>query len=125
MNNKSFDSFTRYQLQLLDKNGKRIYRLDGNPVIYYETDDSLKQKYIKVIGKKNIFKKRQSDYIVFRVPKTVKLPLDKDTNKLITLEEGKWIDITDINNLKFYSDNEFNMIFEVVEEKNKKILERV
>ena len=120
LNDKNNDSI-RYKLKLLDENGKQILNEDGNPIIYYETAESLKKNYIKIAGKKNNLKKIQECIIAVNVPKDIKVPLDKLTSKLYTIEKGKWIDITNLEELKFYSDKKFNILFDRIEEESKKM----
>ena len=40
--------------------------------------------------------------------------MDVYSRKNFLIEKGRWIDITDINNLKFCSNREFNMLYEVL-----------
>ena len=56
-------------------------------------------------------------------PNNIKVPIDKSTKKLSILEAGKWIDITNVDNLKIYSENRFNQIFEFID-KDAKIIKR-
>lgn len=110
------DSFIRCKLQVIDKFGKKLYNEDGKPMILYEDLESLNSEYMKVLGKKNIFKKKICEFIFVQVPESVKVPLDVNTNRFITLEKDKWIDITNIQKLKFYSDKKVKVLFDVLNE---------
>lgn len=124
LNKNNNDSFIRYKLQVIDKYGKRKYNEDGKLMILYEDIESLNREYIKVIDRKNTFKKKISEFILVQVPESVKVPLNINTNKFITLEKDKWIDITNIQKLKFYSDKKVKLLFDVVDT-NVKTLKRM
>ena len=124
LNHTNADSFIRCKLQIIDKFGKKIYNEDGKPMILYEDIESLNREYMKVLGKRNVFKKKVSEFIFVQVPESVKVPLNINTNKFITLEKDKWIDITNIQKLKFYSDKKVKVLFDVFDE-DIKTLKRV
>lgn len=123
LNEKSNDSI-RFKLLLCDMNNRKIFDEDNHLVFCYESLDSLKENYIKIDGKKNTLKKRQENFVLVQIPETIKVPLDEKTSRLSTIEQGKWIDITDVNNLKFYTDKRFKLLFEVVDD-NLKSLKRM
>ena len=58
---------------------------------------------------------------MINVPKSVKVPIDKDGTRLYTIEKGKWIDITNVDNIKFYSNERFNLMFEEEKEDSKRL----
>lgn len=118
LNDNSFDNI-RYKLYLVDNDGKKVYNDDGEVITYYETIRSLNRNYDKVLGKKNIFKRKEEYFIVINVPKSVKVPIDKDGLRMYKIEKGKWIDITNVNNIKFYSNERFNLMFDIADEDSK------
>jgi len=103
----------RYKLNIIGDNGKKILNDDGTILTIYEDMKSLDDNYLKLPGKKNLLKKKQKDICLVQIPKTVKLPTDKNTSKLTVFEAGKWIDVTDLDNLKMYSDKRCHEIFEI------------
>lgn len=105
----------RYKLYVLGENLKKILNEDGSPIVLYENIESLNNDYIKVTNRKYLFKKKQDILMVLRLPQTIKVPIDKDTKKLSIIEAGKWIDITNVNNLKIYSEQRFNQMFEFID----------
>ena len=118
LNDNNSDNI-RYKLYLVDNDGKKVYNDDGEVITYYETIRSLNRNYDKVLGKKNIFKRKEEYFIVINVPKSVKVPIDKDGLRMYKIEKGKWIDITNVNNIKFYSNEKFNLMFDIVDEDSK------
>lgn len=118
LNDNNSDNI-RYKLYLVDNDGKKVYNDDGEVITYYETIRSLNRNYDKVLGKKNIFKRKEEYFIVINVPKSVKVPIDKDGLRMYKIEKGKWIDITNVNNIKFYSNERFNLMFDIVDEDSK------
>lgn len=124
LNKKKLDNFIRIKLQVIDKFGKKICNEDGSPFVLYEDKETLNRDYIKVLDRRNILKKKNFEYIFVQVPCSVKVPLNIKTNKFIKLEKNKWIDITNIPKLKFYSNNKVKLLFEVMDDnvKTKKIV---
>lgn len=108
----------RYKLNIIGENGKRLLNEDGKIINIYENMESLNNNYIKISNKKNILRKKNNDNYLIQIPKTIKLPTDKGTSKLSIFEAGKWIDITDLDNLKMYSDKRCIEMFEFKNNKN-------
>lgn len=111
-NNEKDDIF-RYKLCIIGENNKKLTNEKGRPIIIYENTESLRNNYIKISSKKNLFKKKQEYAMVVQIPQTIKVPLDANTVKLTIIEAGKWIDITNPKAIKIYSDKKFNDIFEL------------
>lgn len=109
------DNCVKYKLQLIGKNGKKVLNPDGSYNIRYEDEENLINNYVRISGKKN-FKKKINNCFMIQAPETVKVPLNVYASKLITLKKGMWIDITDVKNLKFYSDKTFGIYYEVVKD---------
>ena len=120
LNDNSSDNI-RYKLYLVNYNGKKVVTDDGEVVTIYESIRALSRNYDRVICKKNIFKRKEDYFIVINVPKSVKVPIDKDGTRLYTIEKGKWIDITNVDNIKFYSNERFNLMFEEEKEDSKRL----
>lgn len=120
LNDNSSDNI-RYKLYLVNYNGKKVVTDDGEVVTIYESIRALSRNYDRVIGKKNIFKRKEDYFIVINVPKSVKVPIDKNGTRLYTIEKGKWIDITNVDNIKFYSNERFNLMFEEEKEDSKRL----
>lgn len=106
----------RYKLNIIGANGKKLLNDDGSILTIYEDMKSLDDNYLKLSGKKNLLVKKEQDVCLVRVPKTVKLPNDKCTSKLSIFEAGKWIDVTNLDNLKLYSNKRCCEMFEFVNE---------
>ena len=125
LTNQGTNNIDRYKLQVIDESGKRLFNDDNSPMICYEDRDNLLTDYVvKIINNKKVFKKN-IDYLKFvQFPKTIKVPIDKDTTKLLKIEAGKWIDITNLDNLKIYSDEKFHKLFSFADE-DVKIFQRV
>ena len=125
LTNQGVNNIDRYKLQVIDESGKRLFNDDNSPMICYEDRDNLLNDYVvKIINNKKVFKKN-IDYLKFvQFPKTIKVPIDKDTTKLLKIEAGKWIDITNLDNLKIYSDEKFHKLFNFADE-DVKIFQRV
>lgn len=112
-----------YKLHILGENYKNLMNEDGSPIVLHENIESLNKDYVKVTNRRYLFKKKQDILMVLQLPQTIKVPIDKSTKKLSILEAGKWIDITNVDNLKIYSENRFNQIFEFID-KDAKIIKR-
>ncbi len=116
-------SDVRYKLYVLGENYRKFVNEDGSPIVFYENIESLNNDYIKVTNRKYLFKKKKNILMVLQLPKTIKVPIDKNTKKLSIIDAGKWIDITDVDNLKIYSEQKFNQMFEFIDE-DAKIIRR-
>ncbi len=125
LNNTKTNNIDRYKLQVVDSNGKKVYNEDGSPMVYYEDREALLNDYvIKTYNNKKILRKRQKFLMVVQIPQNIKVPIDNNTSKLSIIEAGKWIDITNLDDLKIYSDKRINDIFEFADE-DIKIIKRV
>ena len=125
LTNQGANNIDRYKLQVIDESGKRLFNDDNSPMICYEDRDNLLNQYsIKFINNKKVFKRKVGYFKFVQIPKTIKVPIDKDTTKLLKIDAGKWIDITNLDNLKIYSDEKFNKLFSFADE-DVKIFQRV
>lgn len=116
LNEKKLDNLIRVKLQVIDKYGKKIYNEDGSPLFMYEDKETLNSEYVKALDRRNMLKKKASKFIFVQVPYSIKVPLNIKTNKFIKLEKNKWIDITNISKLKFYSNNKVKLLFEMIDD---------
>lgn len=125
LTNQGTNNIDRYKLQVIDESGKRLFNDDNSPMVCYEDRDNLLNQYsIKFINNKKVFKRKVAYFKFIQIPKTIKVPIDKDTTKLLKIDAGKWIDITNLDNLKIYSDEKFNKLFSFADE-DVKIFQRV
>ena len=125
LTNQGANNIDRYKLQVIDESGKRLFNDDNSPMVCYEDRDNLLNQYsIKFINNKKVFKRKVGYFKFVQIPKTIKVPIDKDTTKLLKIDTGKWIDITNLDNLKIYSDEKFNKLFSFADE-DVKIFQRV
>lgn len=108
------ESCTRFKLRLISKNGKRLVEHNGKPIFKYVSDNFIKENFIPINGDYKHLKRKNNQLILIQVPQTIKVPMDVYSRKNFLIEKGRWIDITDINNLKFCSNREFNMLYEVL-----------
>ena len=107
-------SCTRFKLQLISKNGRRLVEKNGQPVIKYVNDSIIKENFVPIDGNFKRFKRKINKLILVQVPQTIKVPMDVYSSKNFLIQKGRWIDITDINNLKFCSNKEFNLLYEIL-----------
>lgn len=105
---------TRFKLQLISKNGRRLVEKNGNPIVKYVNDSVIKDNFEPIDGNYKRLKRKINKLILIQVPHTVKVPMDVYSSKNFLIQKGRWIDITDINNLKFCSNKEFNILYEVL-----------
>ena len=108
------DVIFSYVELLISKNGKRLVEHNGKPIFKYVSDNFIKENFVPVDGDYKHLKRKNNQLILIQVPQTIKVPMDVYSRKNFLIEKGRWIDITDINNLKFCSNREFNMLYEVI-----------
>lgn len=125
--NSENNPIIRYKLNIINENGKKLLDEFGKVITIFENMKSLDNDYIK-LDKKNILKKKQQNIYLVQIPKTVKIPADKDTSKMSIFDAGKWIDVTHLDNLKMYSDKRCNEMFEFIDNeyhKGKKSIKKI
>lgn len=111
---KYADNYFRCTLQILDRTGKKIFDKDNKPIVKYVDESVLEEDYEQIDNK--IYKSKKNELIVVQVPEAIKVPSNFRLNKNIFIRKGTWIDITNVDHLKFYSNKEFKLRFEVLEE---------
>ena len=108
------EGFSLYKLQLIDKNGKKIYDLNNKPILKYVDDVALKNDFVFISSDRRKLKMKNNNLILIEVPETIKVPLDIYSNKNSLIKKGTWIDITNVLELKFYSSHEASLLFDIM-----------
>ena len=114
MSEKGGKNYTEYVFRLLDDGGKPL--LQEHQSVYKSIDKEIIRTNYNYIGDRMYQKKDQLFVQILDNIFVSGLPSEKQT----FLSMGTWVNITNVDNLEYYSDDRFKMMYDVINDVVKK-----